>query len=259
MGLEGKRIVVTGAASGIGLAAATEFLAQGARVAVADIDASRAAAAAAALGAGAVPLAVDVADAASVDAMVAGAVAALGGLDGMFNNAGIIHPGDGDVCETGDAAWAATLAVNLSGVFHCCRAGIPALLASGGGAIVNNASIVGLLGSYPSQIAYTAAKGGVIAMTREIAVAHARRGIRANSVSPGVTNTAMGAQIATDAGPRLAHIPAGRFAEPVEIARVVAFLLSDAGSYVTAQNWVVDGGMTGAYLCPPVPEAARDA
>ncbi len=257
MMLDGKRILITGAARGIGLAAAQEFTAQGARVAIADLDASAAAEAAACIGQShAVSLEADVADNASVAMMISGAVAALGGLDGMFNNAGIVHPEDHDLVETPLAAWERTLAVNLTGVFLCCRHGIPAILASGGGAIVNNASIVGVVGSYPSQVAYTAAKGGVIALTRELGVAYARRGVRVNAVSPGVTLTPMAAQMMTGdeeaaRQDRLRHIPIGRYAEPLEIARVAAFLLSDAASYVTAQNWPVDGGLTEAYLCPP--------
>lgn len=258
MMLDGKRILITGGAGGIGLASARVFVTQGARVALADLDLAAARSAAASLPEGrAIALQADVADAGSVQAMVERAVAGLGGLDGMFNNAGIVHPGDNDIADTGLAAWDRTLAVNLTGVFLCCKAGLPALIASGGGAIVNNASIVGLVGSWPSQIAYTAAKGGVVALTRELGVAYARQGVRVNAVSPGVTRTGMAAQLGTeDAGQadRLRHIPMGRYADPAEIGAVAGFLLSDAAAYVTAQNWPVDGGLTEAYLCPPFPD-----
>ncbi len=255
--LAGKRIVVTGGANGIGFATSRLLVGAGARVAIADLDEAGARKAADRLGPdSAIAIRVDVCDGRSVAAMVDVAVARFGGLDGMFNNAGIIHPQDGDVTETDDQAWEKTLAVNLSGVFRCCRAGLPAIMESGGGAIVNNASVVGLVGSYPSQIAYTASKGGVIAMTRELGVAYARRGVRVNSVSPGITQTAMSAQVgATGSDDRrsqvLQHIPMGRYATPQEVGAAVAYLLSDLASYVTAQNWPIDGGLTEAYLCPP--------
>jgi NAD(P)-dependent dehydrogenase (short-subunit alcohol dehydrogenase family) len=260
--LQDKRIIVTGGASGIGLSAVKCFLQAGARVGIADLNKKKADEASESFETeSVVSIGVDVSNADSVQAMIASAVSAFGGMDGMFNNAGIILPGDGDITDTENSIWDKTLAVNLKGVFLCCRYGIPAMLASGGGSIVNNASVVGILGSYPSQIAYTASKGGVISLTREVAVCYARRGIRANTVCPGITQTTMLDGIADgdtgqDDDKRLQHIPAGRAASPEEIAQTVSFLLSDAASYITAQNWLVDGGMTGAYLCPPFPDEA---
>lgn len=263
--LAGRRIIVTGAARGIGFAAARVFVAQGARVAIADLDGRAAAEAAvrADPSGRSIGIEADVGRPDSVAAMVAEAVRAMDGIDGLFNNAGIVHRQDGDIAETTMAAWDATIAVNLTGVFLTCRHAIAAMRESGGGAIVNNASVVASLGSFPSQIAYTAAKGGVVAMSRELGVAHARCGIRVNSVSPGLTRTDMAAQLVrqdVDAAraERLGHVPMGRYGEPEEIARVAAFLLSDAAGYVTAQDWAVDGGLTRAFLCPPGGPAGCD-
>jgi len=253
--LAGKRILVTGAARGIGFAAAECFVSRGAHVAIADIDASAAHEASLVLGADqAMGLGVDISSEQSVIEMFADITQTLGGLDGIFNNAGIIHPGDGDISATAIDAWQATLAVNLTGVYLACKHGIEVLRGGGGGAIVNNASIVAMLGSSPSQIAYTAAKGGVVALSRELGVAFARERIRINAISPGVTATGMAGQFSADATEnrrkRLQHIPLGRYAEACEIGEVAAFLLSDRASYITAHNWPVDGGMTAAYLCP---------
>lgn len=261
MDLTDKRLIVTGAAGGIGLATAGVLIAAGARVVIADMDRERAKDAAASFPEGrATAIAVDVAKAESVRAMIDETLARFGGLDGMFNNAGIMDPGDKDVTETDETVWDRVIAVNLKGIFQCCRFGIPAMLASGGGSIVNNASVVGLMGSYPSQIAYTASKGGILAVTRELGVAYGHRGIRVNAVLPGVTQTAMSRQVdssadSPDHGARLQHIPMGRYGKPAEIGETVAFLLSDRAGYVTAQTWAVDGGLTGAYLCPPSPDA----
>ena len=254
--LAGKTALITGAGSGIGRASALRFAAEGCSVALADIkhEAVEAVAAeVAAAGGTAVAIAADVSDPASVEAMIGSAEKALSGLDILFNNAGIVDRGDGDVCETMPDVWARTIAINLTGVFLCCHSGIPALLRRGGGVILNTASIVALVGSTPSQVAYTASKGGVVALTREIAVAYARKNIRANSLCPGVTRTAMGNQLVQDEAAfqfRRAHLPMGRLAEPEEIADTAVYLCSDAASYITAQAISVDGGLTSAYLCP---------
>ena len=170
-----------------------------------------------------------------------------------MNNAGIVHPQDGDIADTPDAAWDRTIDVNLKGVFLGCNIAIPALKRQGGGAILNTASIVALVGSSPSQIAYTASKGAVVAMTREIAVCYARQGIRANAICPGPIATEMTKQVmggAALAESYRVHFPMGRMGTPEEIADMAAYLASDEASYVTGQAISVDGGLTSAYLCP---------
>lgn len=254
--LNDKIAVITGAANGIGKTAALRFAEQGCAVAVADINLENAWATADAIdqaGGKALPIAVDVSDAESIAAMYRETERHFGGIDILFNNAAVVDPGDKDICDTSLEAWSKTIAVNLTGVFLCCNLGIPALLRRNGGVILNTASIVALVGSTPSQIAYTASKGGVVAMTREIAVAYARKGIRANSILPGVTRTAMGDQMVKDEegfAVRRQHMPMGRLAEPREIADTALYLCSDEASFVTGQSVVVDGGLTSAYLCP---------
>lgn len=254
--LNGKTAIITGAGGGIGKTAALRFAGEGCAVAVADINPDAARGTAGEImdrGGRAFAVAVDVSQTASVTAMIDEAEAHFGGIDILFNNAGIVHPGDRDVCETDLDAWSKTIAVNLTGVFLCCSLGIPSLLRRGGGVILNTASIVALVGSTPSQIAYTASKGGVVAMTREIAIAYARKGIRANSLLPGVTRTAIGDLIVKDEeafAARRIHMPMGRLAEPDEIAETALYLCSSEASFITAQAIVVDGGLTSAYLCP---------
>lgn len=260
MRLSGKRAIVTGGASGIGAAIVERLAGEGARVAIADKNLQSARQLTAKLNASgqpAIAVAVDVASLQSVKSMIDEVVADLGGLDVLVNNAGIVHPQDSDGEATTEEAWDATLAVNLKSVYLCSKFAIPIIERSGGGAIINIASIVGLLGSCPAQIAYTASKGGMIALSRELAITLARRGIRVNAVCPGVTATAMGKFFVQDPTAfelRRQHIPMGRMAEPEEVAATVAFLASDDAGYITGVALPVDGGMTGAYLTPPDPK-----
>lgn len=257
MRLLGKRTIITGAGSGIGTAIAERFVAEGARVAIADRNLAAAEVVAARLRAGggeAIAIEADVSSAASTAAMVETGVAAFGGLDVLVCNAGIVHPADADAVSTPEEAWDATISVNLKSVYLGAKYSVPAIERSGGGAIVTIASIVALLGSHPSQIAYTASKGGVVAMSRELAVDLARRNIRVNAVLPGVTATEMAKRIVRDDAAyqqRRQHIPMGRLGLPEEIAALTAFLASDEASYITGQAIPVDGGMVGAYLTPP--------
>ncbi len=254
--LEGKVAVVTGAGSGIGREAASLFAAEGAMVVVADVAGDRAAAVVAdiaAVGGRAIAVTVDVSDEDQVAAMVAAAVDTFGGLHVLLNNAGIFPEEDGGVLDTPPETWAKVMDVNLKGVWFGCRAAVPAMLASGGGSIVNVASFVALVGAATAQIAYTASKGGVLAMTRELAVEYARKGIRANSICPGPIETPLLAELLADPGRRqrrLVHIPIGRFGRPEEIAKAALFLASDDASFVTGSALVVDGGITAAYVTP---------
>jgi NAD(P)-dependent dehydrogenase (short-subunit alcohol dehydrogenase family) len=254
--LEGKVAVITGAGSGIGRVAASLFAAEGASVVVADVVPDQAESAVAAIVAGggsATAVTVDVSDEAEVDAMVRTAMDTYGGLHVLFNNAGIFPGDDGGVLDTPPETWQRVMEVNLKGVWLGCRAGVPAMLESGGGSIVNVASFVALVGAATAQIAYTASKGGVLAMTREMAVEYARQGIRANSICPGPIETPLLAELLADPvrrQRRLVHIPIGRFGRPEEIAKAALFLASDDASFVTGSALVVDGGITAAYVTP---------
>jgi len=254
--LDGKVAVITGAGSGIGQVAAALFAAEGANVVVADVAGERAAATAADIesaGGRALSVTVDVSDEDQVTEMVAAAVRTFGGLHVLFNNAGIFPDDDGGILETPPETWAKVMEVNLKGVWLGCRAAVPAMLASGGGSIVNVASFVALMGAATAQIAYTASKGGVLAMTRELAVEYARRGIRANSICPGPIETPLLTELLADPARRerrLVHIPIGRFGRPEEIAMAALFLASDEASFVTGSALVVDGGITAAYVTP---------
>jgi NAD(P)-dependent dehydrogenase (short-subunit alcohol dehydrogenase family) len=247
---------VTGAGSGIGRESALLFAAEGASVAVVDRDAAaarRTAEAIAAAGGRSLALAADVSRAPEVEAAVAAAEEAFGALHVLFNNAGIFPAEDGSPVDTPEAVWDQVMAVNLKGVFLGCKYGIPALLRAGGGSIVNTGSFVAVMGAATSQIAYTASKGGVVAMTREIAVEYARRGIRANALCPGPVDTPLLAQLLADPAARarrLVHVPMGRLAEPGEVARAALFLASDEASYVNGATFLVDGGITQAYVTP---------
>jgi NAD(P)-dependent dehydrogenase (short-subunit alcohol dehydrogenase family) len=250
--LDGKVAVITGAASGIGRASARRFAAEGARVCVVDLADEAGAAVAAEVGGHF--LHADVTDPDQVERLYADAAARFGGIDVLFNNAGIAPPDDGSALDTGLAAWRRVQEVNLTSVFLCCQHGIPHLLARGGGAVVNTASFVAVMGAATSQIAYTAAKGGVLALSRELGVELARRGVRVNALCPGPVDTPLLRELfakdPAQAARRLVHLPMGRFAEAEEIAAAACFLASDDASYITAATFLVDGGLTAAYVTP---------
>jgi NAD(P)-dependent dehydrogenase (short-subunit alcohol dehydrogenase family) len=250
--LDNKVAVITGAASGIGRATARRFAGEGARVVVADFDAEHGPDVAKEIGGHFVH--VNVADEASVIALYEQTVEVYGGIDVLFNNAGISPNDDDSILTTGLEAWQRVQDVNLKSVYLCCKYGIPHLQARGGGSIINTASFVAVLGSATSQISYTASKGGVLAMSRELAVQFAREKIRVNALCPGPVNTPLLIELfAKDperAARRLIHVPMGRFGEPEEIANAVLFLASDDASFVTATTFMVDGGIHGAYVTP---------
>jgi NAD(P)-dependent dehydrogenase (short-subunit alcohol dehydrogenase family) len=250
--LEGKVAVITGAASGIGLTAARLFAHQGAHVVVADLDEQGGKQCAADIGGHFVRC--DVSDSADVTDLYTTALDEFGTVDIAFNNAGISPPEDGSILETTSAVWDRIMDVNVKSIYHNCRAALPIMEKQGRGSIVNVASFVALMGSATSQSAYTASKGAVLSRSRELGVEFARKGIRVNSVCPGPVNTPLLRELfATDqerAQRRLVHIPLGRFAEPEEIANVALFLASDEASYVTGAAYVVDGGITAAFVTP---------
>ena len=250
--LQDRVAIITGAGSGIGLATARRFAAEGAFVVVVDIDATAGQAAAAEVGGEFV--ACDVTDRDAVDALFDGVVERHGRVDIAFNNAGISPPDDDSILETALDAWERVQRVNLTSVYLCSKAALGHMRRQGKGVIINTASFVALIGAATSQISYTASKGGVLAMSRELGVQFAREGIRINALCPGPVNTPLLRELfAADperAARRLVHVPMGRFAEPEEIAAAVAFLASDDASFITASAFVVDGGITGAYVTP---------
>jgi NAD(P)-dependent dehydrogenase (short-subunit alcohol dehydrogenase family) len=254
--LDGKVALITGAASGMGKIAGSLFSQEGARVVLADVaDEVGQAAAEEIAGSGgeAAYVHADVSRADDVQALVRTAMQRFGSLSVLYNNAGIFPGDDGSVTETTEAVWDRVMNINLKGVFLGCKYGIPAMLESGGGSIINVASFVALRGAATPQIAYTASKGGVLAMTREIAVEFARRGIRANSLCPGPIETPLLAELLADPARRerrLVHIPMGRFGKAEEIVNAALFLASDESSYLTGATFVVDGGITAAYVTP---------
>ncbi|RDI44869.1 3-oxoacyl-ACP reductase [Nocardia mexicana] len=250
--LQDRVAVITGGGSGIGLATARRFAQEGAKVVVADIDATSGEAAAAEVGG--LYVKVDVTDETQVQAMFQAAVDAYGGLDIAFNNAGISPPDDDSIRTTGMDAWRRVQEVNLTSVYLCSKYAIEHMLERGKGSVINTASFVAVMGAATSQISYTASKGGVLAMSRELGVQFARQGIRVNALCPGPVNTPLLQELfAKDperAARRLVHIPLGRFAEAEEIAAAVAFLASDDSSFITASQFLVDGGISGAYVTP---------
>src|SRR5215204_4730852 len=250
--LEGKVAVITGGASGIGRETAKRFAEEGARVCVADLADEPGKEMAAEIDG--LYVHADVTDPDDVQSMYREAVERFGGLDVLFNNAGISPPDDDSILETELDAWQRVQDVNLKSVFLCCKYGIPHLLERGGGSIINTASFVAVMGAAASQISYTASKGGVLALSRELGVEFARQGIRVNALCPGPVNTPLLQELfAADperAQRRLVHVPMGRFAEPEEIAAAVAFLASDDSSFITASTFLVDGGITSAYVTP---------
>ena len=250
--LDGRTAVVTGGGSGIGLASARRLASEGARVVVADRDADAGKAAADEVDGTFFP--VDVSNESQVEELFRTAVETYGSLDIAFNNAGISPPDDGSILETGLEAWRRVQDVNLTSVYLCCKYAIPHMQRQGRGSIINTASFVAVMGAATSQISYTASKGGVLAMSRELGVQFAREGIRVNALCPGPVNTPLLQELfAKDperAARRLVHIPMGRFAEATEIAAAVAFLASDDASFITASQFMVDGGISGAYVTP---------
>ena len=254
--LKDKVALITGAASGIGRESALVFAQEGASVLCVDIQldgANHTARDITSAGGAAAAWRADVAVADDCQAMVAAAERQFGKLNILFNNAGIMHSDDGSSEDTSEATWDLTLNINLKGVFLGCKYGIPALRRSGGGSVINTASFVAHLGAATPQLAYTASKGGVLALTRELAVIHARENIRVNALCPGPIRTDLLMKfLNTDEKKRrrLVHIPMGRFGEAKEMAQAALFLASDASSYVTGTEFLVDGGITAAYVTP---------
>ncbi len=253
MRLQDKVALITGAASGIGLESARRFVQEGARVTVVDVDEAAGERAAAELKDRGHFVRADVSRAKDCEHMVAEAERQFGQLDILFNNAGIMDSGDDDAIATEEDVWDRTMAINLKGVYLGCKYGIPALRRAGGGAIINTASFVALLGAATPQIAYTASKGGVLAMTRELAVIHAREKIRVNALCPGPLRTELLMKFLDTEEKkqrRLVHIPMGRFGEAKEMADAAVFLASEEASYLTGATFSVDGGITAAYVTP---------
>jgi NAD(P)-dependent dehydrogenase (short-subunit alcohol dehydrogenase family) len=250
--LEGKVAVITGAASGIGREAARRFAKEGARVCAADLADEPGEETAAEIDG--LYVHADVSDPDDVQSMYREAAERFGGIDVLFNNAGISPSDDASILETEVDAWRRVQDVNLKSVFLCCKYGIPYLLERGGGSVINTASFVAVMGAATSQISYTASKGGVLALSRELGVEFAQQGVRVNALCPGPVSTPLLEELFAkdpeEAEKRLVHLPMGRFAEATEIANGALFLASDESSYVTASTFLVDGGLSGAYVTP---------
>ena len=251
--LEGKVCVITGAGGGMGEEAAHVFTDEGAKVVVADIDKEAAARVAESIGQS-FAVQVDVSDEDSVQAMYRVAAGEHGGIDVLYNNAGISPADDASILDTSSEAWGRVQAVNTRGVFLCCKYGIPYLLERGGGSVINVASFVAIVGAATSQISYTASKGAVLSMSKELGVQFARQGVRVNALCPGPVETPLLLRIWSEtpgaAERRLVHVPMGRMAKPREIVNAALFLASDESSYVNASTFVVDGGLSAAYVTP---------
>jgi NAD(P)-dependent dehydrogenase (short-subunit alcohol dehydrogenase family) len=243
--LDGKVCVITGASGGIGADTARLFRAEGATVVGVDLHPDSE---------GDLALQADVTVEGQVRGVYSRAREELGRIDVLFNNAGISPPEDASVLDTSLEAWERVQDVNLKAVFLCCKHGIPHLLENGGGSVINTASFVAVMGAATSQISYTASKGGVLALSRELGVQFARRGVRVNALCPGPVDTPLLRELYAkdrkEAARRLVHLPMGRFAEVREIANCVLFLASDESSYITAQTFLVDGGLSSAYVTP---------
>jgi NAD(P)-dependent dehydrogenase (short-subunit alcohol dehydrogenase family) len=254
--IEGRVAVVTGGCSGIGLATVRRFAEEGAKIVIGDIDDAAGARVVADLGGiqHATYVHVDVTDKDQVDALFQTAKDTYGSVDIAFNNAGISPPDDDSILDTGLDAWRRVQEVNLTSVYLCCKAALPHMLEQKRGSIINTASFVAVMGAATSQISYSASKGGVLSMSRELGVQFAREGIRVNALCPGPVNTPLLKELfAKDperAARRLVHVPMGRFGEPEEIASAVLFLASDDASFITANTFLVDGGISGAYVTP---------
>ena len=250
--VEGKVAVVTGGCSGIGLATVKRFATEGAKVVIGDVDDANGSRIAQEIGGAFVHC--DVTNPEQVETLFRTAKETFGSVDIAFNNAGISPPEDDSILTTDLEAWRKVQDVNLTSVYLCCKAALPYMLAQKKGSIINTASFVAVVGAATSQISYTASKGGVLSMSRELGVQFAREGVRVNALCPGPVNTPLLQQLfATDperAARRLVHIPVGRFAEPGEMASAVLFLASDESSFITASQFMVDGGITGAYVTP---------
>lgn len=254
--LAGKVAVITGGCSGIGLATVRRFIEEDARVVIGDIDDAKGAALTEELGGAAVAsyCHVDVTSKEEVDALFKCAKDTYGSVDIAFNNAGISPPQDDSILDTDLDAWRLVQEVNLTSVYLCCKAALPYMLEQKSGSIINTASFVAIMGAATSQISYSASKGGVLSMSRELGVQFAREGVRVNALCPGPVNTPLLQELfakdAERAARRLVHVPMGRFGEPEEMANAVLFLASDESSFITASTFLVDGGISGAYVTP---------